>query len=230
MRSRQKVFLAEDRWLTAPFSISSAAPLQNLFSEVITLPSTLEEFDALKSVPVEQAEAVAFAVFEKLKRSLYDLVGMGEALRSEGQDLYQFPTYPTENHTHNILFPSLTAANLLTHIWAFHIVCARHIAQLTCSFPSIHEQVEPSLERLISRETVIQLSSLILRSMEFLTLDKFKLSGAASTTLPLHVVCDVLKDQGRDSKELWYWYHRVLQMYSSRGYYYMIEYVLQDEI
>lgn len=227
MLSRQNLFLAEERWLTAPFSISSPAPIQELFSKLITLPATLEALDNLQTLPAAQADAAASIAVGKLENSLYELVNMGEALKNDDQVL--FPEHLTENYT-AILFPSLSAANLFIHIWAFHIVCARHISQLAASFPFVRGQVKACLEKLISAETVIQLSCLILRSLEFLTLDTFKLSGAASTTLPLHVIGDVLKDQGRDCKELLYWHRRVLQMYSSRGYQYLIEHVPRHSI
>ncbi|KAK3321722.1 hypothetical protein B0H66DRAFT_552522 [Apodospora peruviana] len=222
--SRQNTFLAEEGWLMAPFSISGATPLQDLFSEVVTLPSTLGMIEELKEMPKAQADTLALTAFEKLSQSLNGLVRMSEAIKDGDQDLYQFILCPIEEDT-DIHFPSLTVANLFTHIWAFHIVCARHITQLTCFFPSIRGQLDPRLERLISTEIVIHLSSLILRSMKFLTLEKFKLFGAASTTLPLHVAHEVLVDEGRDNEELSSLYQRVLRMYCLKGYQYMVEQV-----
>lgn len=224
--SRQHPFLAQTRWLEAPFSKSGADPLQNLFSEMINLPVTLGIVEGFDSMPLEQAELAAQTALHDFDRSVRRLISLRESQSDGGQFRYFSTGSPTDDRT-ALQFSSITAANYFTHIWAFHIVCARNIRQVVSLFPCLVTEVEPSLENLISKEVVIQMATLIFRSIEFLTRDEFKLFGAASTVLPLRLAGEVLRNEGADNADLWHWYHEVSRISTATGYHIMMQQMLE---
>ncbi|EEY18784.1 conserved hypothetical protein [Verticillium alfalfae VaMs.102] len=215
--SRQKSFLAETQWLHAPFSESGAAPLQNLFSEMINMPVTVGIVEKLESMPLEQAQFAAEDALHNFETWVRQLVSLREAQGDGGQYQY-FPTEPPYDNRTALQFSSITAANYFTHIWAFHIVCAQNIRQIRRIFPCLAVDVDPDLETLLSKEAVIELAILILRSIQFLARAEFKLFGAASAVLPLNQAGEVLKREGADSADLWYWYHEMAQLARTTGY------------
>lgn len=215
--SRQKSFLAETQWLHAPFSESGAAPLQNLFSEMMNMPVTVGVVEGLDTMPLEQAQFAAQNALHNFETWVRQLVNLREAQGDGGQ--YQcFSTEPPYDNRTALQFSSITAANYFTHIWALHIACAQNIRQIRRIFPCLVGDVDPDLEALISKEAVVELAILILRSMQFLARAEFKLFGAASAVLPLNQAGEVLKREGADNADLWYWYHEMAQLAGTTGY------------
>ncbi|KAG7143083.1 hypothetical protein HYQ46_007531 [Verticillium longisporum] len=91
--SRQKSFLAETQWLHAPFSESGAAPLQNLFSEMMNMPVTVGVVEGLDTMPLEQAQFAAQNALHNFEIWVRQLVNLREAQGDGGQ--YQcFSTEP----------------------------------------------------------------------------------------------------------------------------------------
>ncbi|CRK13079.1 hypothetical protein BN1708_002443 [Verticillium longisporum] len=215
--SRQKSFLAEAQWLHAPFSKSGIAPLQNLFSEMINMPVSVGVVEGLDSMPLEQAQFAAENALHNFETWVRQLVSLREAQGDGGQYQY-FPTEPPYDNRTALQFSSITAANYFTHIWAFHIVCAQNIRQIRHIFPCLEVDVDPDLEALISKEAVIELAFLILRSIQFLARAEFKLFGAASAVLPLNQAGEVLKREGANNADWWYWYHEMVQLVKATGY------------
>lgn len=228
---RREGFLSDPRWIVGPFSLRKETHLQKLMSEVSMLPSILRAADELlerpedASLPDLLSDDEVVAVIDRFSRQI-DIVSMfEETYQDDSPDGSVFPLYPPDRHA-SISFPSITSANIFTHIWAFHIICARNIGQLLSRFPSAEAKVESRLKQSISEDMILQLSILILRSMDFLTSDDFKLSGAASACLPLIVVIDVLKNEGQGHNKLSVWYERVLNMSMERGYHFLFERLL----
>ena len=126
----------------------------------------------------------------------------------------------------SIDFPNISSANIYTHLWTVHIICARNIARVLSRFPSARAQLSSQLQRLISKDVVLQLSRLILRSMDFLMSESFKLSGASSAFLPLYTAIAVLKDEGRGNRDLHHWQQHTLEMSRKRGYQFLFKEIL----
>lgn len=189
------------------------------------LPLTIEAVTGLQDMPVAQAEAAANVAFIEFKRSLHRLLGLIETFKNDPRGQYFPRIYGPENRK-SLSFPDISVANFLTHAWALHIVCAQHITRLASLFPYLDELIKPDLKNLITKQFVARLACQIFRSTEFLTRDKFKIFGAASTMLPLNIACGVLRGEGKDNEELWYWYHEVVRISSVRGYSFMNEKVL----
>ncbi|KAM0286937.1 hypothetical protein ACHAQH_000621 [Verticillium albo-atrum] len=227
--NRHHSFIAQARWLEAPFSKSGAAPLQNLFSEMINLPPTIGIVESLDSMPLEQAELAAQTALRDFDRWIRRLIDLREAQSDDEQSAY-FPAEYRVGDLSALKFPSITAANLFTHIWAFHIVCARNIRQVVSIFPCLGAEVDRSLESLVSKDVVVQLTMLIFRSIEFLTQEEFKLFGAASTVLPLFVAGEVLRNEGADNADLWSGYHEVARISAATGYNVLMQQMLEYQV
>lgn len=182
----------------------------------------METVTELQGMSVPKAEAAANAAFADFKRSLLRLLDLIKTFKNDPRGQYFPQIYGPENRK-SLPFPDISVANFLTHAWALHIVCAQHITHLVSLFPYLDECIGPDLKKLVTKQMVNGLACQIFRSTEFLTRDKFKLFGAASTILPLHVACGVLKGQGKDNEDLWYWYHEVVRISSMTGYNFMSE-------
>ncbi|KAI9146915.1 hypothetical protein HJFPF1_12943 [Paramyrothecium foliicola] len=224
---RENTFLADKRWLTVPFSQSGTAPLQNLFRELSSLSSTLNEVDELLKTPSTSSFASACLLFPKFGQFLDSLLDLEETVKNGDGDVDWLPLYPLQTGT-NIWFPNITSANFFTHLWALRILCIYRMTQLVSRFPSLGAQIMPRHQAAISVDMVVHLSSLILRSMDFLVSDEFKLSGAASTIMPLYVVRDFIKKEGTRNDELYAWQQRVVQTLRSMGYEFLIEQTIES--
>lgn len=193
---------------------------------MINLPVTLGIVEGLENMPLEQAELAAQAALRDFDHWVRRLVSLRESLGDGGQFRYSATGSPSDDRT-ALQFSSITAANFFTHIWAFHIACAQNIRQVVSLFPCLGAEVEPSLESLISKEVVIQLATLIFRSIEFLTRGEFKLFGAASTVLPFCLAGKVLRNEGVDNADLWHWYDEASRIFTARGYHTMMQQMLR---
>jgi hypothetical protein len=141
----------------------------------------------------------------------------------ESDDIEWSPTHLT-NEYETIQFPNITAANLFTHLWAFRLACIVYIKRLATLFPWLLLETSSDLdiEAIVAREGECIL--LILRSIEFLMREDFRLYGAASVILPLKAASDALRDRHRDNKEeklLHHWHVRVTGFVSGKGYHFV---------
>lgn len=141
----------------------------------------------------------------------------------ESGDTEWSPTHLTQEHE-IIQFPNITAANLFTHLWAFRLACIVYIKRLAALFPWILLEAsnELDIEAIVAREGECIL--LILRSIEFLMREDFRLYGAASVILPLKAASDALSGRSRDNMEeklLHHWHERVTGFVSGKGYHFV---------
>ncbi|CCF33275.1 hypothetical protein CH063_05494 [Colletotrichum higginsianum] len=195
--SHELSFLAEDVWKHEPFSGQGAAPLQELFSIVVALPSALSTIDKLKVTLTEQSYVTACNALDQLTDTLNGLLNLRQTIQDESQREYWAPALPP-NIQSGISFQSITAANFFTHLWAFHIICAGYIKTLLTLFPACLDRVHQNLKRQISRDLVTDLACRILRSIEFLADEKFKRrreteQGAAVLVSPC--TADILQER-----------------------------------
>lgn len=87
-------------------------------------------------------------------------------------------------------FPDITAANCMTHFWAFKILCITEMAELRRQNSEM-----PADDN--SLPEVIRLSNCIMRSTGYLTREEMKLFGIFSTYFPVHTVFQALQGQER---------------------------------
>ena len=143
-----------------------------------------------------------------------------DALRSE----HASEVSHLKNEHEIIQFPNITAANLFTHLWAFRLACIVYIKRLAKLFPWLLLEASNGLdiEGIVAKEGECIL--LILRSIEFLMREDFRLYGAASVILPLKAASDALSGRWRDNMEellLHYWHERVTGFVSGKGYHFV---------
>jgi hypothetical protein len=94
-------------------------------------------------------------------------------------------------------YSCISAANCLTHYWAFWIICVTNIIRLRTDHPHLLDcgitVDNQSPESQYISDKVIERSTWILQSVEFFIQDEMKLYGVASIFLPLQTACSVLE-------------------------------------
>lgn len=177
-----------------PFVASPASPLQALLSITCPIPSIFERLDCSKFESAAKRKAVARGAAVEFNKILATMSSsLQDVMRSPGQATY-WDIVGDDGET-SIWFSSISVANLLTHFWAFWIICVTNIRSIISDYPDLQ-----SLEILIDGQTpgstfvtqkIASAANDILLSMEFLVQDKMKLFGAASLVLPLRVARSV---------------------------------------
>ncbi|KAF4154758.1 hypothetical protein CNMCM6936_009263 [Aspergillus lentulus] len=205
-RFREPTFLAEKQWTSIPFAFSNSSLMQDFLSGVAIIPNYLHAVDQLMVNPddgsAENVTEVCFAFVEWVNRleqweQMLEREEGGPCEKSsEGEQAAQVIDPGITGHT--LWFPSVTIANVLTHLWAIHIVCLKEIDKLRTTFSSIVEPCIPakfcSVE--YQQNQVLTLSKRICHSMEYLLQDELKLFGPASTVFPLKVAYDSFRECG----------------------------------
>ncbi|KAJ3530031.1 hypothetical protein NM208_g6111 [Fusarium decemcellulare] len=200
---RKATFLAEEEWTRMPFQHHEPSPLQSLLSLTADMPAILARIDGLENEPTSTGTVAA-------NKRLIELTEMREKLEAWSLSFYAESSAPLywhrasqdEDHqrkSDSLWFASLTAANVLTHLWSLKITCLSHIQELLTRFPEL-ERFSFSSGNLVGlRETCIELSVNIFHSTEYLMQDKFMLYGPFTAGLPVYTAHKALEmdDQGR---------------------------------
>ncbi|KAF6518122.1 hypothetical protein HZS61_002200 [Fusarium oxysporum f. sp. conglutinans] len=217
--TRRSSFLATDSWKTEPFAHVSATPLQALMNDVIAVPAIFEELDTCKFMPAsraayhaENALTMIVAVVDRLTQSYHSTLLSGNSWWYMSR---------AENEV-SLWFPDITVANYLTHYWAFWIICVTHIRQLREAYPSLKEREVlvdgQAPESQDISEKLMDLSTQIFQSIEFLIQDEMKLFGIASAALPFQTACSFLKRNNGSEGVCSGMYKQVLDKIVQRGY------------
>ncbi len=201
--SRKASFLAEEQWRVVPFRETGPSPVQALMSEAVAIPGILERMD--KGGTKAAAEEVLHCFEVVLGR-----------LDAWADDFHAsaLPSCPIfwvlprgEDEREKIWFRDITAANALTHYWAFRVVCLQSIRQLRATGPQTD----------VLEETK-RLSTRICQSIEYLMQDKMKLFGPTSVALPLRTAYETFQAGGDESSGELQWCSEILADLSSHGY------------
>jgi hypothetical protein len=180
--------------------------MQDFLSEVAIMPKYLNAVDQLMANPddgsADNVTEVCFAFVECIDR----LEQWEQMLEREEGAPYEISAGVHAAQAinpgitgHTLWYPSVTTANVCTHLWAIRIVCLKEIDKLRATFSSIVEACIPakfcSVE--YQQNQVLTLSKLICHSMEYLLQDELKFFGPASTVFPLKVAYDSFRERGR---------------------------------
>lgn len=171
--------------------------MQDLFTEAVTIPSLLHQNDILfeeKSEPHPFEIADIFRSFIDVLERLairQELLSLASDLPNDwdwdpGNDLSM-----SSNKGVSFLFPNITVANGLTHLWAFRIVCLNELEKLAPCLPQSVRQsarIPDTMDVEHIQAQIYCTSKLILLGMDYLLMDEIKLYGPASTFFPLWVV------------------------------------------
>lgn len=218
---RQSTFLANDCWLSVPFSTCRPSYLQYLLNSTIELPAILAIIDGLYNLPEAERTSTAQRALDDLGTVMDRLSETQQMLEDHGLEL--MPIHPT-NKLEILQFPSITAANLYTHLWAFELLCVLYIKRLISMVPYLVQGFSSRIDEVTLNAKESQCITLILRSTEFLMKEDFRLYGAASVVLPLEVASKALCCRpGCEQDELYYWHARVVNFVSGQGYPFVIE-------
>ncbi|KAL6918711.1 hypothetical protein FSHL1_002711 [Fusarium sambucinum] len=196
---RKATFLADEDWIKAPFQLHEQSQLQKLLNLAAALPGILEKIDALRDGSAQTASTEAKEIITQLVKMKMKFELWAKSFEAESPMVHywnQTNTDSLEDQNDNLCFSSLSTANALTCLWSVQIICMSHIQDLLSRFPELAAfAIIVPIAAL--RETCIELSVRILRSMSFVMQDSFLLYGQFSATFPLHTAYHALS---RDSK------------------------------
>ncbi|KAF7118791.1 hypothetical protein CNMCM5793_008416 [Aspergillus hiratsukae] len=209
-RCRQPTFLAEKQWTSIPFAFSNTSLMQDFLSGVANIPNYLHAVDQLMVNPddasPEYITEVCFGLVEWISR----LEEWEQTLeREEGgpYDISSGKEHAAEAINpgitgHTLWYPSVTAANVSTHLWAIRIVCLKEIDKLNATFGRTVEACLPTEFCNVEyrQNQVLTLSKRICHSMEYLLQDDLQFFGPASTVFPLKVVYDCFREMALENE------------------------------
>jgi hypothetical protein len=206
-RFRQPTFLAEKQWTSIPFAFSNSSLMQDFLSGVANIPNYLHAVDQLMVNPAGASPEDITEVCSGLVEWISRLEQWEQTLeREEGApcDISPGKEYATQAINPGITgptlwYPSVTTANVSTHLWAMRIVCLKEIDKLNATFGRIVEACLPAELRIVEcrQNRVLTLSKRICHSMEYLLQDDLKFFGPASVAFPLKVAYNSFREYGR---------------------------------
>ncbi|KAK3985695.1 hypothetical protein QBC44DRAFT_334647 [Cladorrhinum sp. PSN332] len=211
IQSRTPCFLAREEWRGFPFRDITPSPVQALMSEAAIIPSILNKIDKTNDMCPESAKVQASG------GALIDLLALMERLESWATRFLSlskaapFWLKATGGKCGRgcIWFESLTAANGLTHFWAFKVICLTNIERLAASHPEVMMNIRIS-ETSVFDETK-KLSTMLCQSIEYLMQDNMKLFGPTSVVLPLQTAYETFRAGGVQTKDEFDWCRDVLK-------------------
>ncbi|KAF2846697.1 hypothetical protein T440DRAFT_501575, partial [Plenodomus tracheiphilus IPT5] len=193
LTTRKATFLGQNKWLTSPFKHHPPSEIQALIGDAAILPSIMETIDILPTLPRTTAVAQAQEMETKLGETFGHLSKWSERFE---RDMNGSPGPPRqievlECRKHSIThfwFPSLVAANVHTHMWAFQIICLLERGKLVPYLPDGDAGRDES--RIF--DNLSSFASNICQCMEYLLQDDLQLFGPASAVFPLNIAYEVL--------------------------------------
>ncbi|TQV91784.1 N-terminal fungal transcription regulatory domain-containing protein [Cordyceps javanica] len=218
--ARKSLFLGSHEWSTIPFQETPPDPLQSLMTIGTCISSELENIDDIceNFEPSRAFDCIDFLKdivmqLDNWKNSHIKNALPQESSHSDGKSL----------STHDILYHDVTEANVLTHYWAFSIICAVQAR-------SLHQYVADlrplPLELEIPEVTLKSNATFIMQSVEYLARQEMKLYGAISLTLPLKVSHEYLERHGGPAEVALC--RRVMENIDLKGHYYLRNFVSSD--
>lgn len=187
--------------------------MQAFLSDFVDLPGLFHQVDCLNISLSTDSPPVSCPEIELHLSHLADI----STRLDRWEHSLESPQY-SQKHADDrpISYPSVTMANIFTHLWAFKIIVIQEMAILKVAYsgnvssPSAQPRDETN-----DRTTTISLAKKITLSMEYLLKEEMGLFGPASSSYPLRVAWDVLKASGDD----YYQDHieRIVQRLIDRG-------------
>lgn len=133
-------------------------------------------------------------------------------------------------HSPSLWFTSITAANGLTHYWAFWLICTWYIQQLKLICPEAEgtatHHIRPDGKFDDTKTVADYMAVSILQSVQYLTQDDMKLFGATSLAIPVKVAYEHIKKAG-DAKTFTLC-EAALRHIRSKHYYYLSRLIEED--
>ncbi|CAI0645867.1 unnamed protein product [Colletotrichum noveboracense] len=214
--TRTSTFLGAPEWKTEPFGGVVQDPLQTLLSEACAIPAILEMLDRCS----DKNGLVARQAVTQFVEAINRLDRWHKSVNMTVGDFTPLPEISAAGI--NFEFPNITVANSLSHYWAFWIICAIQIKQLTAQHPDISENCplidgERRENEVVTRK-VLQFSSSILASTSFLMREDMELYGTASAFFPLHIARSALEMFGGNDEAIGEELRKNAEIIYQRGY------------
>ncbi|KAF2798721.1 hypothetical protein K505DRAFT_296009 [Melanomma pulvis-pyrius CBS 109.77] len=203
---RRSTFLAQEKWVTTPFREHPPSAMQILLSDVAILPSILEESDLLQSFPHNITLSRSYKIKARLSQVLSRLLQWEDRReRDTIGPIYSFQQMQdvasSQPTTSSFRFPSLMAANVHIHLWAFRIICLNEMEKVDlCLYDNDRTGfVIDNVQK--SKTETSKLAIKIFQSIEYLLQDEMKLYGPASALFPLKIAYDTLSRYLEENQE-----------------------------
>lgn len=205
--ARRSTFLAQNPWLTAPFSNRPPSELQKLISEAAIIPSIMEEIDILPTL----SGPAAFSRAVRAQSMLLGVLGqLDEWIGRFGRITIGFPggftqsILPdgTRDITSNMRYPNLLTANVHIHLWAFQIICLTELEKIylfTSSHKSAPDHEAGAQNGSSGRQ--LGLATNICQSIDYFLQDRMNLHGPAASLFPLGIAYDVFRRDTRKNTQ-----------------------------
>jgi hypothetical protein len=219
LQMRQYFVMAEEPWITIPFTVSRPTHIQMVMNSALGLPCLLRQVDEVDPQAVAQgAPAAVMGILDRLLGHIGRLAALEEEARKDEAVWEWFEVTSKLDAFTPFTFSSFTVANLFILIWTFRLLALEGLQHLLVKVPvllhgpMLHEAFAESNRR------TNQLATWVLRSIEYLVSKRFRLYGSSSTAMPLQVVASYYAECTVQDQELEFWYSRVRDLIIEQGY------------
>ena len=218
LQMRQDFVKAEEPWITVPFTVIGPTHIQMIMNSAFGLPGLLRQVDDITASAASEDVAVVTIILDQLLDLIDRLATLeGKARKDEGV-LEWLQVISNPDALAPLTFPSITIANLFVLIWTFRLLALDSLQHLFTKVPVLLSG--PPLYAALAennRETD-RLATLILRSIEYLVSDRFRLFGASSAAMPLQIAAAYYLGSTGENEELEFWYVRVRDLIRIQGF------------
>jgi len=128
---------------------------------------------------------------------------------------------PTDISNTSLWYCDVFVANAFTHLWAFRLICLVHLEQVQENFLS-RSQHTPSMNHTFISQTcqegVVELSTKILQSMDYLIQDGLMIYGPISMLFPFKAAHNALRLNQSGNQKHATWCHMITNRLICRGF------------
>jgi len=220
LQLRQYFVMAEEPWITVPFTVTGPTHIQMVMNSAFGLPCLLRQVDELTPQAADQDASAVNRMLEQLSEHIGRLASLEEKARKDEDVLEWLQVTSTLDASTPFAFPSLTVANLFVVIWTFRLLALEGLRHLLAKVPVLLSSsvLHTALAESNGGETD-RLATWILRSIEYLVSKRFRLFGATSAAMPLQAVVSYYAEgAGQHDEELAFWYARVRDFIRAQGF------------
>ncbi|KAI6784728.1 uncharacterized protein J7T54_007821 [Emericellopsis cladophorae] len=219
LQFRQYFVIAEEPWITVPFTVTGPTHIQMIMNSAFGLPCLLRQVDELTPQAARQDASAVTRMLEQLSEHIGRLASLEEKARKDEDVSEWLRITSTLDVSTPFAFPSLTVANLFVLIWTFRLLALQGLRHLLAKVPLLLSSfvLHKALAESNGGETD-RLATWILRSIEYIVSERFRLFGAASAAMPLQAVTSYFAEGVGHDEELGFWYARVRDFICAQGF------------
>ncbi|KAF2658850.1 hypothetical protein K491DRAFT_234318 [Lophiostoma macrostomum CBS 122681] len=215
--TQTSTFLGRDEWKVIPFEQHAPSAMQNLITDVATLPSLLQGLDCISSLRGEMARLRALEIESGLLGVLQRLSFWKTALCTARQNQPH-----ASNRVKDCIYPSSTSSTMPSiveaYVSTFELICIIEVQKLRPYLENEHQVSLESSQLNATDGRISDLTSIMFQHIEESFQFDMGLHGPATAIFPLKVAYEVLRTRGERNRQQLERSRRLIAMIRQKGF------------